>query len=256
MRPLSLVLPPIAPSGLTATLSGGGHQPHRDADLAGQLHHRDVVPGAAVDQPRQHLDHHRDDPVAAERGQHPPDADLHRPVDVQPDHHDRATTASSRRTRSATWPIRVPADDGASRVSNTRVIGPSFTITASAGAGGTHLADRCGGRGPERQPDVHDHAERRLPHAPPCSSTASNNAGGGVDRHLHLHQRARPTTPSRHVRAEPGHHHLECRAPAAPSRRTARRRWRSTAARRTRSRRTPATCALPCSWTASTTRPQ
>ena len=82
----------------------GRQQPPRGADLERQLDHRDGVPRAAVDQPRQHLDDHRDHLLAAQRHQHPPDADLHRRAPRSTRPRRRATTACSPRTPSATWP--------------------------------------------------------------------------------------------------------------------------------------------------------
>ena len=108
MRPQSLALPPVTPDGLTFVVNGNGD--NAGADLERQLHHRDVVRGAArrrhrtgstratilspLDQPNTHGSRTFTDTVR-----------------LRPD--DRVlSTGSSRRTRSATWRHGVPADDG------------------------------------------------------------------------------------------------------------------------------------------------
>ena len=171
MRPQSLVLPPIAPSGLTNTLSGTGTTAPGRADVAGQLHHRDVVQRAAVHQPGQHVDDDHHHPVAAERGQHPPVADLHRSVDVQPDHHGAVLPGARQQHRRVRGRRPVPTDDGHVHVQHPRGR-PELHHHGQRRRRRHDLADRRGDGGQGRQPDVHDHAERQLPPSPPSSSTA------------------------------------------------------------------------------------
>ena len=136
MRPQTLALPPVAPSNLVATLSGGGHAADGVAGLGRQLHHGDGVRGAAVRGPGPDLDQRGDAPVAARPGQHPPggpDAQRHRPRSTRRPR--CATTASSRRTRVG-YGQGLPELTVRS-YSNVDVVGPSFTITATAGANGS-----------------------------------------------------------------------------------------------------------------------
>ena len=253
MRPQTLVLPPVAPSGLTNTLSGTGTTQQGRADLERQLHHRDVVRGAALDQPRRHLDHHHDDPVAAE----PPNIHQTRtytdPSTFNPTTTMRYYRVLAQNTVGLRGRHRVPADDGQSN-SNTRVVGPSFTITASAGAGGTisPTGTVAVGRGGSQTFTITPNAGYRIA---TVLVDGVNNADGGRRPAPTRSPTCRPPhTISVDVHAEPRPPSPRVPGPAAASRRTARRRWRSAAARPTRSRRTPATSAPPCWWTASTTR--
>ena len=241
MRPQTLALPPVAPNGLTNTLQNAGGA-NRRAVLTWNDNSitETSFAGAALHQPGQHLDHHRDDQLAAQPGQHPPDEDLHRHLDVQPDHHDALLPRGRPEHRRLRGRHGVPADDGDVAVQHPR---RRPAVHHHGQRGRRRHASRRPARSPWAAAAARRSPSRRTP------ATASPGAGGRrrttptavVDRHLHVHQRARPTTPSRHVHAERRRRSPRAPGPAAASRRTARRRWRSTAARRTRSRRTTAT---------------
>ena len=163
MRPQTLALPPVAPSGLTNTLQPrDGHEPQGRADVERQLHHRDGVRGPAVHQPRQHLDQHRrpstrrsTSPTSTRRGRSPTRR--------------RSTPTTTVRYYRVVAQNTVGYGQGfptmtVQSLSNVARRRPELHHHGHRGRQRHHLAARRGGRGQGRQPDVHGHPERRLPH--------------------------------------------------------------------------------------------
>ena len=180
--------------------------------------------GAAVHQPRRHLDDHQ---RRSSRRSNQPNIHQTRTYTDPSTFNPTTTTRYYRVVAQNT--VGYVADAAfpqmtAQSVSNTRVVGPSFTITASAGAGGTISPTGAVtvGRGGSQTFTITPNASFRIA---TVLVDGVNNADGGVDRHVHLHERAGAAHHRATFTQSAGDHHLECRAPAAASRRTARRRW-------------------------------
>ncbi len=150
MRPQTLALPPVAPSGLTDRAAGRGWvQPQGRAELERQLHHRDRMGGAALGQPRQHVDQRHHHPGAAELAEHPPGADVHRSVYLQSDHHD--AVLPRHRPEHGRLRAAVPEHDRAVDVQHSH-----------------------------HRPSVHDHGDVPAPTAPSRRPAQWPWAGAGV----------------------------------------------------------------------------
>ena len=134
MRPQAVALPPVAPDNLVVSLGRRRYQPDRRSCLERQLHHGDLVRRPAVWGLRPDLDQRGHRAVAPGPGEHPPAQGLQRPAPLQPGDHTRYYRVAALNTVG--YGKGLPELTVRS-YSNVDVTGPSFTITATAGANGS-----------------------------------------------------------------------------------------------------------------------
>ena len=220
MRPVSLVLPPIAPSGLNAVLSGPTNS--RTVTLSWQ--DNSITETQFLVQRSTNLGS-----TWTTAGT------IQSPLNTANIHQTRTFVDPSRFNQNATNTryYRVIAQNtvgyvadpaypqvSAQSFSNTKVIGASFTITASSGAGGTIsptgavVVGRAGSQTftitPNAGYKIADRADGRR-----------EQLGGGDVRHLHVHQRAGEPHDRRRRSRRARPRSPRAPGPTVPSRRTA-----------------------------------
>ena len=248
MRPQSLVLPPVAPNNLTNTLSGTGtlrravlswsdnsitetsFQVQRSTNLGGTWTTITTI-NSPLNQPNIHQTRTYTDTST-----------------FNPTTTTRYYRVIARNTAGYVADTAYPQMTAQS-LSNTRVVGPQFTITASAAAGGsiTPSGAVAVGRGGSQTFTITANGSYRI--ASVLVDGVNNATAASTGTYTFTNVQAAHTisatfsqsTTSIAVKCRYGRHHLAERQ---------HRPWHSAGARSTRSRRTPATAVTPCWWMA------
>ncbi len=209
MRPQSLVLPPVAPSGLTNTLSGTGttrravltwndnsitetnFQVQRSTNLGASWTTITTIQ-SPLNAPNTHQTRTYTDPST-----------------FNPTTTTRYYRVLANNTVGYVADTAYPQMTATSN-SNTRVVGPSFNIIASAGAGGTisPIGTVTVGRGGSQTFTITPNANFRR--ATVLIDGVNNATAVSTGTYTFTNVQA-PHTISVDVHAECGHHHLECR---------------------------------------------